>query len=80
MKIIIELNEENLNPYYVVFCKNDNGGITHLECFTFRSNEPETSPYHQEVNYQRALAYAEKLERKLKGEAPLKTIIYEKEI
>jgi hypothetical protein len=42
--------------------------------------EPATSLYNKEVNYQRALAYAEKLERKLKGEAPLKTIVYEKEI
>lgn len=80
MKVVIELNKENLNPYYVVFCKNDNGGITHLEVFTFRVGEPATSPYNKGVNYQRALAYAEKLERKLKGEAPLKTIIYEKEI
>lgn len=79
MKIIIELNEENKNPFYAVFCR-DEDRLSHLEVFTFRVGEPATSLYNKEVNYQRALAYAEKLERKLKGEAPLKTIVYEKEI
>lgn len=79
MKVVIELNEENKNPFFAVFSKNEDR-IDNLEVFTFRVGEPATSLYNKEVNYQRALAYAEKLERKLKGEAPLKTIIYEKEI
>lgn len=79
MKIIIELNEENLNPFFAVFSK-DEDSIGNLQVFTFRVGEPATSLYNKEVNYQRALAYAEKLEKKLKGEAPLKTIVYEKEI
>ncbi len=79
MKIIIELNEENINPYYVVFCR-DGDFLSHLEIFTFRVGEPTSSLYNKEANYEKALAYAEKLERKLKGEAPLKTIVYEKEI
>ena len=79
MKVIIELNEENKNPFFAVFSQ-DGDSIKNIEVFTFRVGEPATSLYNKEVNYQRALAYAEKLERKLKGEAPLKTIIYEKEI
>ncbi len=79
MKIIIELNEENANPFFAVFSK-DEDRINNLEVFTFRVGEPATSLYNKEVNYERALAYVEKLERKLKGELPLKTIIYEKEI
>lgn len=79
MKIIIELNEENKNPYYAVFCK-DGDFLSHLDIFTFRVGEPTSSLYNQQANYEKALAYAEKLERKLKGEAPLKTIVYEKEI
>jgi len=79
MKVVIELNEENKNPFFAVFSE-DKDRIDNLEVFTFRVGEPATSLYNKEVNYQRALAYAEKLERKLKGEAPLKTIIYEKEI
>lgn len=80
MKIIIELNEENKNPFFAVFSEDEVDRIDNLEVFTFRVGEPASSLYNKEVNYQRALAYAEKLERKLKGEAPLKTIVYEKEI
>jgi hypothetical protein len=79
MKVVIELNEENANPYYAVFSEN-NGSIKHLEIFTFRVGEPTTSLYNQQANYEKALAYAEKLEKRLKGELPLKTIVYEKEI
>jgi len=62
MKVIIELNEENKNPFFAVFSQDGD------------------SLYNKEVNYERALAYANQLERKLKGEVPLKTIVYEKEI
>jgi hypothetical protein len=79
MKIIIELNEENANPFFAVFSQ-DGDSIKNIEVFTFRVGEPATSLYNKEVNYERALAYANQLERKLKGEVPLKTIVYEKEI
>ena len=79
MKVIIELNEENRHPFFAVFSQ-DEDRIKNLEVFSFRVGEPATSLYNKEVNYERALAYANQLEKKLKGEAPLKTIIYEKEI